>query len=84
MILHYPDDALDKIEEISYLLKHKHEKSIHHWLLIEEFWNFKKSCLNKCDFIEKCRKYFELPQPEEEGGEVPEQPAVNQVPDLLS
>lgn len=67
MILHYPEDALDKIEEISYLLKHKSEKSIHHWLLVEEFWNFKKSCTNKADFIEKTRKYFELPQPEEEG-----------------
>ncbi len=84
MILHYPQDALDKIEEISYLLKHKQEKPIQKWLLVEEFWNFKKSCANKADFIEKSRKYFELPQPEEEGQEAPEQPAVNQVPDLLS
>jgi hypothetical protein len=54
------------------------------WLLVEEFWNFKKSCANKADFVTKAWKHFDLPQPEEEGGEVPEIPPVNQVPDLLS
>jgi hypothetical protein len=54
------------------------------WLLVEEFWNFKKSCANKADFVTKAWKHFDLPQPEEEGGEVPEIPLVNQIPDLLS
>lgn len=47
-------------------------------------WNFKRSCSNKAEFIDRARKLFELPQPEEEGAEAPEVPAVNQVPDLLS
>ena len=84
LILHYPDDALDKLEEVSYLVKYKDSKDLKAWLLVEEFWNFKNHCENKADFIAKAKKYFELPQPEEEGGDVPEIPTVNGVPDLLS
>lgn len=84
IILHYPEDALDKLEEVSYLVKHKGSKTMKEWLLVEEFWNFKKSCSNKADFIERARKHFELPKAEEEGAEAPEIPPVNQVPDLLS
>lgn len=84
IILHYPDDALDKLEEVSYLVKFKENKDMRVWLLIEEFWNFKCHCKTKADFVAKARKHFELPQPEEEGGEAPEIPTVNNVPDLLS
>lgn len=84
LILHYPDDSLDKLEEVSHLIKFKDSKNINEWLLIEEFWNFKEACKNKTDFITKARKHFELPQPEEEGGEAPEVPTVNAVPDLLT
>lgn len=83
MILHYPDDALDKLEEVSYLLKNKENKTMHDWLLVEEFWNFKQACENKKDFIEKAKEHFKLPVPED-GGEVPEIPVVSNVPDLLS
>lgn len=84
LILHYPDDSLDKLEEVSYLIKFKDSRNINEWLLIEEFWNFKETCKNKADFVAKARKNFELPQPDEEGGEVPEVPTVNAVPDLLT
>ncbi len=52
MVLHYPEDSLDKIEEISYLIKHK-GKHMRDWLVIEEMWNFKRSCSNKAEFIER-------------------------------
>ncbi len=47
LILHYPHDALDKLEEVSYLIKYKDDKDMNEWLLIEEFWNFKQACANK-------------------------------------
>jgi hypothetical protein len=53
LILHYPEDSLDKLEEVSYLVKHKNHKEMREWLLVEEFWNFKKSCANKADFVTK-------------------------------
>lgn len=84
MILHYPDDALDKLEEVSYLIKHKDSKNPEEWLLIEEMWNIKQQSTNKADFVSKARKHFDLPQPEEEGGDPVEIPTVNNVPDLLS
>ena len=84
LILHYPHDALSKLEEVSYLIKNKENKSVEEWLLVETFWNMKKMCESKADFAAKCRKIFELPEPEEEGGEPPEVPTVNNVPDLLS
>lgn len=84
LILHYPDDALDKLEEVSYLTKYKESCNLKEWLLIEEMWNIKKQSANKAEFVAKARKHFDLPQPEEEGAEPAEIPTVNNVPDLLA
>jgi hypothetical protein len=51
LILHYPDDALDKLEEVSWLAKHKKSHKPEDWLLLEEFWSFANTCKNKADFI---------------------------------
>ena len=51
--------------------------------MLEEVWNFAKTCKNKVEFIEKARAHFKLPEPEEEGGPPGELPTVNGVPDLL-
>lgn len=84
LIKHYPDDALDKIEEVSYLIKNKENKKLTDWLLVEELRNCQRQSKNLEEFIGKARKLFEGPQPEEEGGEPPEPETVNNVPDLLS
>lgn len=83
LILHYPNDSLDKLEEVSWLTKHKSSHAPEQWLLLEEFWNFAKTCSNKADFVAQARKHFELPEPEEEGGPPGELPTVAGVPDLL-
>jgi len=82
IILHYPDDALEKLEEVSWLTKNKQTHTPEEWLVTEEFWNFTKTCENKKEFIDQAKKYFELPAPEEEGGPPGELPVVNHVPDL--
>lgn len=73
---------MEKLEEVSWLAKHRQSHDAKEWLLLEEFWNFTKTCENKKDFIGKARKHFELPAPEEEGGPPGELPVVNHVPDL--
>ena len=37
LILHYPDDALEKLEEVSWLTKHRQSHDPKEWLLTEEF-----------------------------------------------
>lgn len=44
MILHYPDDALEKLEEVSYLLKHQGggKVKLEDFLQLEEIRNYGK------------------------------------------
>ena len=42
IVVHCPDDALNKIEEISYLLKNKNTLAIEEWLKVNEIHNYAK------------------------------------------
>jgi hypothetical protein len=42
IVVHCPEDALNKIEEISYLLKNKNTLAIEEWLKVNEIHNYAK------------------------------------------
>ena len=79
LILHYPDDALDKLEEVSYLKKKN--ANLEEYLLLEKRWAQGKI---HPDFIAQAKKLFELPKGEDGDDEVVELPVVGSVPDLLT
>ena len=59
LILHYPNNALEKLEEVSYLLKHKGENlSMDDFLVLKENKNYKEftDCLE--DYIKKMEPHF--------------------------
>lgn len=44
LILHYPDQALEKLEEVSYLLKHKDTIKMEDFLKVSDMRNYKDVC----------------------------------------
>ena len=82
LILHYPDRALGKLEEVSYLLKHPEFKE-EEFLNVAESRNYKELTESLEDYIKKISPFFEKPQAEEEGEEPPELAPVGNVPNLL-
>jgi 23S rRNA U2552 (ribose-2'-O)-methylase RlmE/FtsJ len=44
LILHYPDQSLEKLEEVSYLLKNADTHSIEKFLKISDMRNYKDVC----------------------------------------
>ena len=72
IILHYPDDALDKFEEISYLLKDEEKSKIaKQFLNLDNKRNSKLMTGCQKEYIEKVIALF--PQKPEEGGDPDEQ-----------
>ena len=88
--MHYPDQALEKLEEVSYLLKHNDVHKLEDFLKVSDFRNYKDVCCEMNAYIEKMKTQFgarKAPGEGEEGGddEPPEEvPAVGLVPDLLA
>ena len=87
--VHYPDQALAKFEEISYLLKHT-EKDINEFLRMDESTAHAKHCDQKAaataEFVKAVRKIFARGETTgEEGEEVQEEQAapVGFVPDII-
>jgi len=79
LIKHYPDQALDKLEEVSYLKKTNAN--------LEDFLTFERknhSGQSSDDFIQKAKKLFEIPKGEGDEEAPAELPAVGNVPDLLT
>jgi hypothetical protein len=52
LILHYPSDALDKFEEVSYLVKHKN-LNLNEFLKIDDTRNYSELAASLKDWIEK-------------------------------
>ena len=84
LIIHYPDQALDKLEEVSYLVKNSNTHTMADYLEIEDKRNYKEFADSLSGYISKMEKLFEGPKAEEEGDEPPEVGPVGNVPDLLA
>ena len=80
LVLNYPGQALEKFEEVSYLIKEG--KDVSKYLRVEDARNYSAVAQNQSNYILEMQKRFAGPQPEEEGGDVPEVAAVGFVQDL--
>lgn len=58
-MLHYPDQALDKIEEVSYLLKQEN-LDITRFLVIEDIRNYYTLASSLSDYIQKMEPFFKV------------------------
>lgn len=82
MILHYPGQALEKFEEVSYLIKHG--KDLTQWLKVADDRDLSALVKDLENYNCEMQKQFAGPQPDEEGGEAPEVAPVGFVADLLA
>ena len=83
LMRHYPEEALDKIEEVSYLCKNKDSIKMEEFLKLCEEIRFKVSTQAAAEYVEKAGKLFEAPKLEEDE-EPPEKNPVGNVPDLMA
>lgn len=62
LIMHYPDQALDKLEEVSYLLKaHQQQKlNITDYINLEEIHNYGGDNIEYTQYLEKLLAYFKV------------------------
>ena len=87
LILHYPDNALEKLEEVSYLLKHSDTHDLEQFLKVSEIRNYRDVCAEMDGYIKKMKDRFPKKKAagedgEDDGGEEQAE-AVGTVPDLL-
>ena len=92
IVVHCPEDALNKIEEISYLLKHKDTISMEQWLKSNEIHHYarpsdKETIEATEEILERGMSHFKVKKVvNEEGEEVEEGGSgpVGNIPDLLA
>ena len=61
LILHYPDQALDKLEEVSYLLKHNGESlRPSDFLVMDEKRSYEELAVSQQEYIEKLILYYKV------------------------
>lgn len=84
LVKHYPGNALQKVEEVSYLLRNSEDHCIEDFLKIQDLHNYEEVARSMAENIEKVQSMFKLPEPEDDDGNVPEIPAVGEVQDLMS
>ena len=87
LILHYPTQAFQKLEEVSYLLKHEDTIKIEKFLRFHDVREYKDVCAEMDSYINAMKYQFGARKPTAEGeeDEAPEEPpAVGFVPDLLA
>lgn len=56
LILHYPDNALEKLEEVSFLLKNANKYDIEKFLKMSEIRSYKDVCAQMDDYISIMKK----------------------------
>lgn len=83
LMRHYPEEALDKIEEVSFLCKNKQNYDIKQFLRLAEETRHLHGTQALRDYAAKAIKLFEKPKLEEDE-EPPEKAPVGNVPDLLA
>jgi len=85
--MHYPNNALEKIEEVSYLIKNKDSIDLNKYLKTSDLRNHREVCDLMADYCKYMSDKFPRTKPkeneedEEEAAEAGE--PVNYVPDLL-
>lgn len=87
MIQHYPSQAFDKLEEVSYLLKNQDSHQLGDFLKVSDFRNYRNVTEEMDAYINAMRYQFgaRKPVPDgEEAEEAEEAPAVGYVPDLIA
>ena len=69
MILHYPNDSLERFEEVSYLIKNRLD--LKDYLKIEEIRTYTKVAKNELEYVTAASKFFPKTSAgsAEEGGE---------------
>ena len=82
LMRHYPDQPLDKIEEVSYLVKHKADYKVEEFLKLAEQTRYKDVSESLKEYIQTASKLFEAPELGEDE-EPPEKAAVGNIPNLL-
>jgi hypothetical protein len=65
MILHYPTNALEKLEEVSYLLRKGMDLDEH--LKLEEIRTYTNNAVDELPYIDAVSKHF--PKPPQQTGE---------------
>ena len=56
LILHYPDNALEKLEEVSFLLKNANKYDIEKFLKMSDIRSYKDVCAQMDDYISIMKK----------------------------
>ena len=91
LILHYPDQALDKLEEVSYLLKNADAHKLEEFLKVSDTRTYRDVCNEMGEYIKKMKSVMgkkKAPaegEEEEAAEEAPEEvPPVGLVNDLLA
>jgi len=69
LILHYPDQALHKLEEVSYLLKHADKFQLEQFLKLKDMRNYKDVCAQMDAYIKQMQEVFGGKKPPAEGEE---------------
>jgi len=82
LIESYPNNALEKLEEVSYLIKHGNDLSA--FLKTSQDCDYKAQARDLAAFIEKAQPLFQKAKAEEEGEEPPEAAPVCSIQDLLA
>ena len=73
LVQHYPNNSLEKVEEVSYLLKHADSHHIDEFLRIEDKRNYDTVAQSMADHIAQVESMFAGPKaPEEDPEAVPE------------
>lgn len=88
LILHYPDNALQKLEEVSYLIKHEKDHKLEDYLKTSDMRNYKKVCDGMLEYTKTMVPQFPaavqpVTDPDEGANEPEAVEAVNNVSDLL-
>lgn len=87
LILHYPDQALEKLEEVSYLTKHSKDLKMETFLKMSDVRNYKNISEEMKDYIKTMKTAFGAPKTEGEEGEEEAEPEaaapVGLIQDLL-
>lgn len=64
-MLHYPDQALDKLEEVSYLLKHNGDGvKLSDFLVLDEKRGYEELATSHQEYIEKLIQYYKVSHPD--------------------
>ena len=82
LMTHYPSEAVEKFEEVSYVCKNKGKVDMDSWLRIKEEVRYREESKAMGSFAINGGKLFEKPKLEE-GEEPPEKAPAGNVPDLM-